>query len=58
MSMGLPTIASNWSGNTEFMNDNNSLLVSVEMGAAIQVIVICFVLFGGGGCCCCFCGYC
>lgn len=37
MSMGLPTIASNWSGNTEFMNNNNSLLVAVEMGAANQV---------------------
>lgn len=30
MCMGVITIATNWSGNLEFMNDNNSLLVSVE----------------------------
>ena len=28
--MGLPTIATNWSGNTAFMHDNNSLLIPVE----------------------------
>ena len=30
MSMGLPTIGTNWSGNTAFMNAENSLLVEVE----------------------------
>jgi len=30
MSMGLPVIATNWSGNTEFMNAGNSFLVRVE----------------------------
>jgi len=30
MSMGLPTIGTNWSGNTEFMTADNSLLVDVE----------------------------
>jgi len=30
MAMELPTIATNWSGNTEFMNEENSFLVSVE----------------------------
>jgi glycosyltransferase involved in cell wall biosynthesis len=27
MAMGLPTIGTRWSGNTEFMNDDNSYLV-------------------------------
>lgn len=30
MSMDLPTIATNWSGNTQFMTQKNSILVSVE----------------------------
>jgi len=30
MSMGLPTIATNWSGNTEFMTEKNSYLIEVE----------------------------
>ena len=30
MSMGLPTLAVNWSGNTEFMNHENSFLVDIE----------------------------
>lgn len=30
MASGLPTIATRWSGNLEFMNDTNSLLVNVE----------------------------
>ena len=30
MSMGLPTIATNWSGNLAFMNQTNSLLIPVE----------------------------
>ena len=29
MSMELPTIATNWSGNTAFMNGNNSYLIPV-----------------------------
>lgn len=29
MAMGLPVIATNWSGNTEFMNDENSYLIDV-----------------------------
>jgi glycosyltransferase involved in cell wall biosynthesis len=31
MAMGLPTIASRWSGNLEFMNDGNSWLVDGEL---------------------------
>jgi glycosyltransferase involved in cell wall biosynthesis len=31
MAMGLPTIASRWSGNLEFMNDGNSFLVDGEV---------------------------
>ncbi|KAH3760660.1 group 1 family glycosyltransferase [Pelomyxa schiedti] len=30
MAMGVPVIATNWSGNTEFMLENNSYLISVE----------------------------
>lgn len=30
MTMELPTIATNWSGNTEFMKDSNSFLVPVD----------------------------
>ena len=30
MTMELPTIATNWSGNTEFMNDRNSFLIAVD----------------------------
>jgi len=30
MAMGLPTIATNWSGSTEFMRENNSYLIEVE----------------------------
>ncbi|MEN3324625.1 glycosyltransferase [Mariniflexile soesokkakense] len=32
MNLGKPTIATNYSGNTEFMNDNNSFLVDFELG--------------------------
>ena len=28
--MGLPVIATNWSGQTEFMNDQNSYLINVD----------------------------
>ena len=31
MAMGLPTIATRWSGNLEFMNDDNSYLVGYEL---------------------------
>lgn len=31
MAMGLPTIGTRWSGNTEFMNDENSFLIDFEM---------------------------
>ncbi|MDB6031237.1 MAG: hypothetical protein JWM16_1575, partial [Verrucomicrobiales bacterium] len=31
MMMGLPVIATNWSGNTEFMNEENSFLVNYEL---------------------------
>ena len=31
MAMGLPTIATGWSGNLEFMNDDNSYLVDYEL---------------------------
>lgn len=31
MMMGLPVIATNWSGNTEFMNEENSFLVDYEL---------------------------
>ena len=31
MAMGLPTIATRWSGNLEFMNDDNSCLVDYEL---------------------------
>eukprot|EP01064_Diplonema_japonicum_P005501 TRINITY_DN13667_c0_g1_i2.p1 TRINITY_DN13667_c0_g1~~TRINITY_DN13667_c0_g1_i2.p1 ORF type:complete len:757 (+),score=127.00 TRINITY_DN13667_c0_g1_i2:39-2309(+) len=30
MSMGMPAVATNWSGNTDFMNDGNSLPIKVE----------------------------
>ena len=30
MSIGLPVIATNWSGPTEFMNDKNSLLIGID----------------------------
>jgi glycosyltransferase involved in cell wall biosynthesis len=30
MSMGIPVIGTNWSGNTEFMNDDNSYLIPIE----------------------------
>lgn len=30
MACGLPTIGTNWSGNTEFMNENNSLLIPID----------------------------
>ena len=29
MAMGLPVIATNWSGNTEFMNAHNSFLIPI-----------------------------
>lgn len=32
MYLGKPTVATNYSGNTEFMNENNSYLVSYELG--------------------------
>jgi len=32
MMMGLPVIATNWSGNTEFMNAENSYLLDYELG--------------------------
>ncbi|MFI0431366.1 glycosyltransferase family 4 protein [Mariniflexile sp. HMF6888] len=32
MYLGKPTIATNYSGNTEFMNENNSFLVDYELG--------------------------
>ena len=32
MYLGKPTIATNYSGNTEFMNDSNSFLVNYELG--------------------------
>jgi glycosyltransferase involved in cell wall biosynthesis len=35
MSMGLPTIGTNWSGNTEFMDADNALLVDV--GELVEV---------------------
>ncbi len=31
MAMGLPTIATRWSGNLEFMNDDNSCLIDYEL---------------------------
>ncbi|MFL2922510.1 MAG: glycosyltransferase [Limisphaerales bacterium] len=31
MSMGLPVIATNWSGNTEFMTDDTSILIDYEL---------------------------
>jgi tetratricopeptide (TPR) repeat protein len=31
MAMGLPTIATRWSGNLEFMNDDNSYLIGYEL---------------------------
>ena len=36
---GLPTIATNWSGNTEFMTAKNSYLIEVEglVNATVQV---------------------
>ena len=37
MAMGLPVIASNWSGNTEFMSQTNSLLVDCEIIPVQQV---------------------
>jgi len=30
MAMELPTIGTNWSGNVEFMNDNNAFLIRVD----------------------------
>lgn len=36
MAAGLPTIATRWSGNLEFMNDDNSLLLDVEALEAID----------------------
>jgi glycosyltransferase involved in cell wall biosynthesis len=30
MSMGLPTIGTRWSGNVDFMNDDNSYLINVD----------------------------
>jgi glycosyltransferase involved in cell wall biosynthesis len=30
MSMGLPTISTNWGGNTEFMTQNNSFLIPID----------------------------
>jgi glycosyltransferase involved in cell wall biosynthesis len=30
MSMGMPTIGTRWSGNLEFMNDDNSYLINIE----------------------------
>lgn len=35
MSMGLPTIGTRWSGNLEFMNDDNSYLINID-GHAIE----------------------
>jgi glycosyltransferase involved in cell wall biosynthesis/GT2 family glycosyltransferase/tetratricopeptide (TPR) repeat protein len=36
MAMGLPTIATRWSGNLEFMNDDNSYLIGYKLVAAPQ----------------------
>jgi len=36
MAMGLPVLATNWSGNTEFMNEFNSYLIEVEELITIQ----------------------
>ncbi|WP_299517226.1 glycosyltransferase [uncultured Flavobacterium sp.] len=36
MSLGKPTVATNYSGNTEFMNENNSFLVDFELGAIVN----------------------
>ena len=36
MAMGLPTIATNFSGNLEFMKDFNSFLISVEKMVPIE----------------------
>jgi len=36
MAMGLPVLATNWSGNTEFMNEYNSYLIKVEELITIQ----------------------
>lgn len=33
MYLGKPTVATNYSGNTEFMNENNSFLVDYELGS-------------------------
>ncbi|HTD64964.1 MAG TPA: glycosyltransferase [Candidatus Limnocylindria bacterium] len=37
MMMGLPVIATNWSGNTEFMNEENSYLLDYELTDINQV---------------------
>ena len=37
MSMGLPVIATNWSGNTEFMNQENSFLIDYDLVRAKTV---------------------
>jgi len=37
MSCGLPTIGTNWSGNTEFMDDTNSILVDARVERIKQV---------------------
>lgn len=37
MSMGLPVIATNWSGNTEFMNQENSFLIDYDLIVAKTV---------------------
>ncbi len=36
MCLGKPTIATNYSGNTEFMNENNSFLVDYELGFIVN----------------------
>lgn len=40
MSCGLPTIATNWSGNTTFMNKNNSYLMDYEMQRIPENLVV------------------
>ncbi len=36
MCLGRPTVATNYSGNTEFMNENNSFLVDYELGYIVN----------------------
>lgn len=36
MCLGKPTVATNYSGNTEFMNENNSFLVDYELGFIVK----------------------